>query len=274
LKDETLGMVKHTQQFESPWTAFLFPEFQPEAGILFAYKGSLMDAGYMPIWRKIQNNPVWESNDMLAIWIRLLLKANHKDGVWWNGNRHIKVKPGQFISSGPKLAEYLKLPRTTVMRKLEILKLDNMIDIKTDKQFTTITICNYRKYQEHIKMFGQLSEQVGGQAVDRERTGSGQAVDTIKEVKELKEVKEIIEHLNGILGTKYQPTTKSTIISINARLKEGYTTEDFKTIHIKKHKEWNGTEHEKYLTPETLYRPANFEKYLNQTINEPKSEWE
>ena len=42
--------------------------------------------------------------------------------------------------------------------------------------------------------------------------------------------------------------------------------EDFKLVIDKKCKEWIGTEFEKYLTPETLFRPSNFEKYLNQNI--------
>ena len=47
--------------------------------------------------------------------------------------------------------------------------------------------------------------------------------------------------------------------------------EDFKLVIDKKCKEWIGTEFEKYLTPETLFRPSNFEKYLNQNITEKKN---
>ena len=45
-----------------------------------------------------------------------------------------------------------------------------------------------------------------------------------------------------------------------------YHTEDLKAVIDKKVAEWKGTEFEKYLTPETLFRPSNFEKYLNQKI--------
>ena len=83
-------------------------------------------------------------------------------------------------------------------------------------------------------------------------------------------VKEVVGHLNETMGTNYKHTTSTTISAIQARLKEGYTVEQFKEVHIKKKNEWNGTEHEKYLRPSTLYRPANFESYVNQTINKPK----
>lgn len=90
-------------------------------------------------------------------------------------------------------------------------------------------------------------------------------ISTNKDNKENK-IKEIVDYLNQKLGTKYRATTKSICSSINARLEENYTVEDFKTVIDKKYKEWKGTEFEKYLTPDTLFRPTKFEKYLNQNI--------
>ena len=55
-------------------------------------------------------------------------------------------------------------------------------------------------------------------------------------------------------------------------MREGYTKEDFFEVIDKKCREWKGTEMEKHLTPTTLFRPTNFEKYKNQRIIEKKSE--
>lgn len=76
----------------------------------------------------------------------------------------------------------------------------------------------------------------------------------------------IVQYLNLKCGTKYRASTKSTRDNINARLSEGFTPEDFKAVIDKKYAEWHGTEWEKYLTPDTLFRPTNFEKYLNQKV--------
>ena len=54
-------------------------------------------------------------------------------------------------------------------------------------------------------------------------------------------------------------------MKINARLKEGFTVEDFKTVIDKKVDEWKGTELEQYLRPDTLFG-TKFESYLNQNI--------
>lgn len=75
--------------------------------------------------------------------------------------------------------------------------------------------------------------------------------------------KDIIEYLNNKLSSKYRSSSKSTKEKINARLKEGFTYDDFVCVIDKKYNEWNGTEFEKYLCPETLFG-TKFEKYLNQ----------
>ena len=87
------------------------------------------------------------------------------------------------------------------------------------------------------------------------------------------EIKEIIDFLNEQTGAKYKPTTAATQKAINGRLDEGYTVEDFKTVIKSKTEEWlNDDKWRKYLTPDTLFRPSNFEKYLQTAQNKkPKS---
>ena len=81
----------------------------------------------------------------------------------------------------------------------------------------------------------------------------------------LTEIKEIVQYLNDKCGTRYRYQTKGTQEHINARLKEGYTVDDFKTVIDKKFEEWHGTDMEKFLRPETLFS-GKFESYLNQKI--------
>lgn len=76
-------------------------------------------------------------------------------------------------------------------------------------------------------------------------------------------ITEIIDYLNTKLGTRFKANNKSTQRHINARLNEGYTLEDFKTVIDIKTASWKGTDMGKYLCPETLFSPK-FEKYLNE----------
>jgi len=74
--------------------------------------------------------------------------------------------------------------------------------------------------------------------------------------------KAVVSYLNEKAGTKYRHTSSKTQTAIHARLKDGFSLDDFKTVIDKKSKEWIGTEFEKYLRPETLFGPK-FEGYLN-----------
>lgn len=82
--------------------------------------------------------------------------------------------------------------------------------------------------------------------------------------------KYIVEYLNEKAGTHYRPASKSTQGHIKARLAEGYTVEDFKTVIDKKVKEWKETPFEKYLRPETLFG-SKFEGYLNGNVSPGKT---
>lgn len=89
--------------------------------------------------------------------------------------------------------------------------------------------------------------------------------DTINNTQYIKEIEEVVIHLNEKAGTKYKTNSKNTTKHIQARIREGYTLEDFKTVIDKKCSEWLNTDMEKYLCPETLFG-SKFEKYLNQKI--------
>jgi len=76
-------------------------------------------------------------------------------------------------------------------------------------------------------------------------------------------VEEIISYLNEKAGTNYKPTTKKTISLIKARFNEGFNIDDFKVVIDKKTIDWQNTEFEKFLRPETLFG-TKFESYLNE----------
>lgn len=75
----------------------------------------------------------------------------------------------------------------------------------------------------------------------------------------------IINYLNNKINSNYRNNNKMTIKHINARLKEGFTIEDFKLVIDKMYKEWYGTDMQKYLRPETLFG-TKFESYLNREV--------
>ena len=85
----------------------------------------------------------------------------------------------------------------------------------------------------------------------------------------LAEIKGIIEYLNIKSNSHYKYSTDKTQTLIKARIKDGFTLDDFKIVIDKKCEEWLDTDFEKFLRPETLFS-NKFEGYLNQKITAKK----
>lgn len=85
----------------------------------------------------------------------------------------------------------------------------------------------------------------------------------------LEEIRGIIEYLNIKSNSHYKYSTDKTQTLIKARIKDGFTLDDFKIVIDKKCEEWLGTDFEKFLRPETLFS-NKFEGYLNQKITAKK----
>lgn len=89
-------------------------------------------------------------------------------------------------------------------------------------------------------------------------------------VKENNVYSHIIDYLNAKAGSNYKSNIKITETLIDARLKEGFTIDDFYKVIDVKTKEWiNNKDYKKYLRPQTLF-DTKFESYLNenQSVNE------
>ena len=79
--------------------------------------------------------------------------------------------------------------------------------------------------------------------------------------------KKIIAYLNEKTGKRYRTSNKQTQKDIDARLKEGYTYDDFCQVIDNKVKVWKGTQQEIYLRPVTLFG-KKFDRYL---IDQPQT---
>lgn len=79
----------------------------------------------------------------------------------------------------------------------------------------------------------------------------------------------VVSYLNEKAGTNYRAGSRKTQALIDARVSDGFTFEEFKTVIDRKCTDWNRDppagekDMRPYLRPETLFGPK-FESYLNQ----------
>lgn len=77
---------------------------------------------------------------------------------------------------------------------------------------------------------------------------------------------EIISYLNEKSGKNFKLTTKSTASHINARIKDGFKLEDFKSVIDKKVSSWGSDKKmSAYIRPETLFG-TKFESYVEEEV--------
>lgn len=117
-----------------------------------------------------------------------------------------------------------------------------------------------RKYRERIKQQDNVLALQCNTNVTKCNDNKEKEKD--KDKQRIETIKEIVEYLNLKINSKYRHTTKTTKDTIVARLNEGFSLEDFKTVIDNQYAKWHNTEWEQYLRPQTLFG-TKFESYLN-----------
>ena len=218
--------------------------------------------GWIPVHRQLQEHWLWADKPFSKgqAWIDMLMLANHDDKRFLLGNELVEVKAGSFITSEVKLAERWGWSKTKVRAFLNLLQNDSMIVKKSDRKKTTIIVENYSTYA--------LYETTEEPQKNCEKTAKEPRKNTNNNDNNDKQIyiyNVIVDYLNKKAHTSYKHTTKKTKEVIHARLAEGFTVDDFKTVVDKKCAEWMGTEFEQYLRPATLFG-TKFESYLNAKV--------
>lgn len=138
-------------------------------------------AGWIKIYRDVQNHWIWKSDHRFKWWIDILLNVNHCDTKILIRGKLIECKRGQSIMSLETWGKRWNVTKKTVKDFFELLQSDSMLVYENIQITTRITVCNYDKYQS----------EVNGQETESKQTVNGQYTVTApkQELKELKELK-------------------------------------------------------------------------------------
>lgn len=110
-----------------------------------------MGQGWICLHRKIRDcTLIWDDKPFSRgqAWIDLLLQVNHEDReILFNGT-YMKIERGQTLTSIRKLSEQWGWSRKKTTKFLNELKMGHMLSLESNNKSTTITIVNYRLYQD------------------------------------------------------------------------------------------------------------------------------
>lgn len=215
-----------------------------------------------------------DGNNIVLIWVMLLTMAGRCN----SGGMIFLTENIPYTTK--MIADELGFEENTVILALAALEEYNMVI--TDNG--VFTIAGWEEYQ-NVEGMDRIREQTR-QRVEKHRkkqkllVGNVTSNVTVTECNATEEEKEIdidkeiyisiVEYLNQKAGTNYRASTKKTQTCIHARLAEGFTVDDFKTVIDKKCADWlTDPKMEQYLRPETLFG-TKFESYLNAKVTNKK----
>lgn len=230
------------------------------------------NGNYIKLFRKFQKWGWYNDPATKSVFLHLLLNANWQDGEF----RGEKIRAGEVVFGRKKAAEALGLSERQVRTALDHLKKSGEISTtKTTNRFSIIKIEKWAFYQS--------GEDASDQQTRQQATSKRPASDHIQEEKEGKKKKRniynvpsfeaatVITHLNQKTGKSFRVQAKSNQEHIDARIADGYQVSDLIAVIDNMVPRWMGDpKMEQFLNPTTLFRPKNFEKYLNAAA--PKKE--
>ena len=132
--------------------------------------------GWIKIYRSLL---YWEWADvpeMVALWVRLIIRATHDD-IQWHG---VTISRGQLVTTTAKLAAESGISPQQVRTCLDRLKSSRQIYTQTTNKYTIITICKYEDYQET----DNTEQQTNGKQPTRKQQTNNKPTTRITRIKE------------------------------------------------------------------------------------------
>lgn len=215
-----------------------------------------------------------------AIWVFLWLIDKSTKEFKENGETVGIVLGGQPLKNAD-IASELGRSVSKIERDISTLKKHGYIITKRTPYGNIFKVRNSKKFHKNRTLKNDGSKKGEPSKVKRDpshltdRTLKNDGSNKKEREKEKKDniYVEIIDYLNQKTGKKFSPKSTANQKLINGRISEGRTVEDLKHVIDVKTEEWlNNDEMNKFLRPSTLFRPTNFENYLNQKSKKPKEQ--
>ena len=138
--------------------------------------------GWIKLHRKFLEWEWFDTDNMVKLFIYLLLSANHTPQKW----RGETIGRGQILTGRQRLSEKLRISERNIRTCLSRLEKTGELTIKTTSKYSIITLCNYDTYQTEKLLTDQQSDQ----QPTSNRPATDQQPTTNKNDKKEKKIKE------------------------------------------------------------------------------------
>lgn len=113
------------------------------------------DKGFIAVFRKIEDNPIWQDSQLFQLFIFLLIHANIEDKSFWFNGEEVTVKRGQLITGEYKIAAGIpSISRGSIwylLTKLEKLGIIRRFPSNKNSLITIVKYDDYNPTQEKLR---------------------------------------------------------------------------------------------------------------------------
>ena len=103
--------------------------------------------GYIALYRKLLDSPIFKNQNTLQVAIYCLLKATHKEHSQTVGDQVVKLKAGQLVTGRKRMAQDCNLSEQSVRTTMRNLEKLDFLTIKSTNKFSVVTVLNWESYQ-------------------------------------------------------------------------------------------------------------------------------
>lgn len=169
-----------------------------------------MHRGYIKLYRKSVDHPLFTKPLVWHFWQYCLLRANHKDRETAFNNKPIVMKRGSFMMSLRNASRDTGLSVQNIRSAIKTLENFKMVEKSTQQltqQATILTVCKYRCYQQRKEEANTASNT----GLTQSQHSSNTVLTTDKNVKNLKNVENVEEDSDGDLKASLEKLSEKPI---------------------------------------------------------------
>lgn len=108
----------------------------------------MKNQGWIKLHRKLSETSFYNKPFTLALFIHLLIKANHQKHTFMWGGKEVKIEAGQLVTGRDELSKQTGISPQSIRTALVNLKSTNTITINPTTKYSVITVLKWKEYQE------------------------------------------------------------------------------------------------------------------------------
>lgn len=193
------------------------------------------ELGWIRLYRKMTEWRWYGLPNMMAVFIHLLLTANHRDGYSFG----VEIKRGQVLTSEDGIMRSIRIKRGALRVCLKKLEETGEIVRSVTNKYSIITICNYDSYQSNADVNSQqiaIEPSTSEQQTEIEQTADEHQSATNKNNKNIKNETNEKRKEDGNASLQKAKEEFEAFRKVYPGRKRGLDTE-FANFR-KKHKDW------------------------------------